>query len=141
MRLSAVLETVLYVDDLDAAADFYGDVLGLVEASRRPGLFVFFRLDAQMLLLFLAEAAAQSSKAPPHGAVGPGHVCFAVPDEALQPWARRLEERGISIEQWQDWPKGGRSFYFRDPAGNSLELASPRIWGFSEELPTADQSD
>jgi catechol 2,3-dioxygenase-like lactoylglutathione lyase family enzyme len=29
-------------------------------------------------------------------------------------------------------PRGGRSFYFRDPAGNSLELATPRIWGLPE---------
>ncbi len=139
MQLGAILETVLYVDDLDAAAAFYGEVLGLEEVSRRPGLFVFFRLEAQMLLLFVAEAAAQSTKVPAHGAVGPGHVCFAVAGEALDAWARRLEAAGIGIEQWQDWPKGGRSFYFRDPAGNSLELASPRIWGFSERLSTGDQ--
>ncbi|MGN6582964.1 MAG: glyoxalase/bleomycin resistance/extradiol dioxygenase family protein, partial [Rhizobiaceae bacterium] len=24
---------------------------------------------------------------------------------------------------------GGRSIYFRDPAGNSIEFAEPRIWG------------
>jgi catechol 2,3-dioxygenase-like lactoylglutathione lyase family enzyme len=24
---------------------------------------------------------------------------------------------------------GGRSIYFRDPSGNSLEFAEPRIWG------------
>ena len=141
MRLRAVLETVLYVDDLDAAGRFYGDVLGLDEVSRRPGLFVFFALEAQMLLLFVAEAAAASTNVPAHGAVGPGHVCFAVADDDLDAWARRLEEHGVSIEQWQDWPKGGRSFYFRDPSGNSLELASPRIWGFSEDLSTGDQSD
>ena len=139
MRLRSVLETVLYVDDLDAAAGFYGEVLGLEEVSRRPGLFVFFRLEAQMLLLFVAEAASRSTTVPAHGAVGPGHVCFAVADEALEAWARRLEAAGISIEQWQDWPKGGRSFYFRDPAGNSLEFASPRIWGFSLGLSTDDQ--
>lgn len=140
MRLSAVLETVLYVDDLDAAARFYGEVLGLEEVSRRPGQFVFFGLEAQMLLLFVPEAAQASSKVPAHGAVGPGHVCFAVADDELEAWARRLESHGISIEQWQDWPKGGRSFYFRDPAGNSLELASPRIWGFSRDLSTSDQA-
>jgi catechol 2,3-dioxygenase-like lactoylglutathione lyase family enzyme len=141
MRLSAVLETVLYVDDLDAAARFYGEVLGLDEVSRRPGLFVFFRLEAQMLLLFVAEAAARSTSVPAHGAQGPGHVCFAVADDALDAWARRLEAQGISIEQWQDWPKGGRSFYFRDPSGNSLELASPRIWGFSEHFSTGDHDN
>jgi len=27
-----------------------------------------------------------------------------------------------------EWPQGGRSIYFRDPAGNSLEFAEPRIW-------------
>jgi catechol 2,3-dioxygenase-like lactoylglutathione lyase family enzyme len=140
MRLRSVLETVLYVDDLDAAAGFYGEVLGLEEVSRRPGLFVFFRLEAQMLLLFVAEAAARSTKVPAHGATGPGHACFAVPDADLDAWARRLEGRGISIEQWQDWPRGGRSFYFRDPAGNSLELASPRIWGFSDGLSTGHQA-
>ena len=38
----------------------------------------------------------------------------------------------MTIEQEVDWPRGGRSFYFRDPAGNSLELATPRIWGLPD---------
>jgi catechol 2,3-dioxygenase-like lactoylglutathione lyase family enzyme len=140
MRLRAILETVLYVDDLDAATRFYGEKLGLEEASRKAGVFVFFRLDEQMLLLFDPAAAESARGVPAHGARGPGHACFAVPDGELEPWARHLEAQGIDIEQWQDWPKGGRSFYFRDPAGNSLELASPRIWGFSEALSTDDQA-
>jgi catechol 2,3-dioxygenase-like lactoylglutathione lyase family enzyme len=134
-----VLETVLYVDDLDAAGRFYGGLLGLEQVSRKPGVFVFFRLERQMLLLFDPAAAATSRGVPAHGATGPGHVCFAVADAGLEAWARRLEAAGVAIEQWQDWPGGGRSFYFRDPAGNSLELASPRIWGFSEGLSTGDQ--
>ncbi|MGO7704721.1 glyoxalase/bleomycin resistance/extradiol dioxygenase family protein, partial [Rhizobium ruizarguesonis] len=27
------------------------------------------------------------------------------------------------------WPNGGRSIYFRYPAGNSLECAEAKIWG------------
>lgn len=141
MRLRAVLETVLYVDDLEAARRFYGGVLGLAEDSHRPGVFAFFRLEAQMLLLFEPAAAAQARGVPAHGARGPGHACFAVPERELVVWARRLESLGVAIEQWQDWPRGGRSLYFRDPAGNSLELATPRIWGLSEEQSTADQAD
>jgi hypothetical protein len=38
----------------------------------------------------------------------------------------------VAIEHEATWPRGGRSFYFRDPAGNSLELATPRIWGLPE---------
>ena len=45
---------------------------------------------------------------------------------------RWLAKHGVSIEKTIDWPDGGRSLYFRDPAGNSLELATPQIWGLSE---------
>ena len=33
------------------------------------------------------------------------------------------------IEKEVEWPKGGRSLYFRDPAGNSVELVTPGVWG------------
>ena len=38
----------------------------------------------------------------------------------------------IEIEKDVTWPNGGRSIYFRDAAGNCLELASPLIWGMAE---------
>jgi catechol 2,3-dioxygenase-like lactoylglutathione lyase family enzyme len=130
--LDRVLETILYVDDLDAAERFYGEVLGLALDSRKPGLFCFFRIGDAMLLLFQPEASRRSREVPAHGAVGPGHACFAVREDELDGWRRHLEARGVAIEHQQAWPRGGRSFYFRDPAGNSLELATPRIWGFPE---------
>ena len=40
----------------------------------------------------------------------------------------RLEGKGVAIEADFEWPGGGRSIYFRDPAGNCLEFAEPRIW-------------
>jgi hypothetical protein len=33
------------------------------------------------------------------------------------------------IEKEFGWPRGGRSIYFRDPAGNSVELVTPGLWG------------
>ena len=42
-----------------------------------------------------------------------------------------LEKQGIYIEADFEWPDGGRSIYFRDPAGNCLEFAEPRIWGIA----------
>ena len=130
--IDRVLETILYVDDLDAAARFYGDVLGLELDSRKDGLFVFFRCGDGMLLLFEPQAASTGRSVPAHGASGPGHVCFAVGEDDLDGWKAHLEEAGVAIEQEVDWPRGGRSFYFRDPAGNSLELATPKIWGLPE---------
>jgi len=132
VAIERILETVLYVDDLDAAERFYRDVLGLKLDSRKDGVFVFFRCGEAMLLLFDPRASATGHSVPPHGAKGPGHVCFAVPEDALGPWQARLAASGVAIEQEVSWPRGGRSFYFRDPAGNSLELATPRIWGLPE---------
>jgi catechol 2,3-dioxygenase-like lactoylglutathione lyase family enzyme len=133
--IDRVLETILYVDDLDAAERFYDEVLGLELDSRKDGLFVFFRCGDSMLLLFEPEAAATGRNVPAHGARGPGHACFAVAEDALPAWQARLAAAGVAVEQEVTWPRGGRSFYFRDPAGNSLELATPRIWGLPEVAP------
>jgi catechol 2,3-dioxygenase-like lactoylglutathione lyase family enzyme len=135
--IDRVLETILYVDDLAAAERFYGGLLGLELDSRKDGLFVFFKCGRGMLLLFEPQAASTGRNVPAHGAHGPGHACFAVAEADLDGWQRRLESAGIAIEQEMTWPRGGRSFYFRDPAGNSLELATPRIWGLPDVAPPA----
>ena len=131
-RIARVLETVLYVDDLDAAERFYGGVLGLELDSKRDGLFVFFKCGEGMLLLFEPGAASVGRSVPAHGAHGPGHLCFAVAEAALDGWKAKLAAAEVAIEQEADWPRGGRSFYFRDPAGNSVELATPGIWGLED---------
>lgn len=131
-RIDRVLETVLYATDLEAAEQFYGGVLGLEVDSRKDGLFVFFKCGDGMLLIFDPDAAGSGRSVPPHGTTGPGHACFAVPERELDGWRQKLEAEGVAIEQVVDWPRGGRSFYFRDPAGNSLEIATPRIWGFAD---------
>jgi catechol 2,3-dioxygenase-like lactoylglutathione lyase family enzyme len=135
LAIERILETILYVDDLDAAGRFYGEVLGLALDSRKAGVFCFFRVGAGMLLLFEPEAARRNRDVPAHGATGPGHACFAVAERELDAWREHLLAHGVAIEHEQRWPRGGRSFYFRDPAGNSLELATPRIWGLPERTP------
>jgi catechol 2,3-dioxygenase-like lactoylglutathione lyase family enzyme len=133
---SAILESALYVDDLKAAEEFYGGVLGLEVITRAEGRHVFFHCGSGVLLLFNADAtevppAPQARlPVPPHGARGPGHLCFAANAEEIDRWKARLEERGVAVEADFEWPNGGRSIYFRDPSGNSLEFAEPRIWGF-----------
>lgn len=131
-----VLETILYAEDLDAAEDFYTRVLGLDVYARSPNRQIFFKLAEQMLLVFnpfeTAKPPASGAKlpVPPHGARGPGHVCFAASGAEIAAWRSRLEAAGVTIEADFRWPSGGRSIYFRDPAGNCLEFAEPNIWGF-----------
>jgi len=59
-------------------------------------------------------------------------VAFAVPTDTLAAWKAHLQAHGIPIEAEIVWPNGARSLYVRDPAGNSVELATPSLWGFSE---------
>lgn len=129
-----ILETALYAENLEETAAFYQDVLGLERFAEVPGRHVFFRLEGSVLLLFKPSATSEPPKpgalpVPPHGATGPGHACFAAPEGALDTWRKRLEQAGVEIESAFAWPQGGHSIYFRDPAGNSLEFAEPRIWG------------
>ena len=134
---AGVLETVLYADDLAAAEAFYRDVLGLTVYARHDGRQVFFRLERQMLLIFdpsvtSVPPAPGRLPVPPHGGHGPGHLCFPASAEEIDAWRARLEAHGVAIESDFEWPGGGRSIYFRDPAGNSLEFAEPCIWGLRE---------
>lgn len=124
-----ILETCLYVDDLDAAERFYQEVLGLEPLSRQAGRHAFFKFEGGVFLLFSPEASLASDELPPHGAFGPGHCCFRIAEGELEAWKTRLERHGVAILAEQDWPKGGRSLYFHDPSGNLLELAPARIWG------------
>ncbi|MEZ5907746.1 MAG: VOC family protein [Hyphomicrobiaceae bacterium] len=131
-----ILETVLYADDLEAVEAFYDDVLGLAPFSKMAGRQVFYRCGNQVLLVFApgATAAPPSNPAlpvPPHGAQGPGHVCFRASAANIDRWKAHLEAKGVAIEADFLWPSGGRSIYFRDPAGNCLEFAEPRIWGLT----------
>lgn len=132
MRISRVLETSLYVDDVDAAQDFYTRVLGLELYSRAGDRHVFFQCGDVMFLLFNPEGTEKpGGMVPPHGARGAGHVAFAIAADEIAAWRERLESQGVAIEAEVTWPNGGQSLYFRDPAGNSIELTTPAIWRLS----------
>jgi len=131
MEVKAVLETCLYASDLDAAERFYKDVLGLKYYSRVPGRHVFFRCGDGMFLVF-NPAATSGPGFPAHGAQGPGHVAFRISANDFEQWREILRGKAVTIEAEVDWPRGGHSIYFRDPAGNSVELASAAVWGLAE---------
>lgn len=132
-----MLEASVYAGDLAAARAFYEGTLGLDVILDQPGRHVFFRCGTTVLLVFRPDATLEpphpdALPVPPHGAEGPGHVCFSVPEAEMDAWADRLTGAGLAIESDFRWPNGVRSLYVRDPAGNSVEFASPRLWGMPE---------
>ncbi len=133
MRAARILETALYVRDMAQAVAFYEEAMGLEPVGARSGRNAFFRCGDGILLLFNAEETLKPPgnpklPVPPHGARGAGHVCFAAEGAEIDAWAARLKARGVAIEADFLWPNGARSIYFRDPSGNSLEIAEPRLW-------------
>lgn len=127
-----MLETALYAADLAAMEAFYTGVMGLEVCLKSPGRHVFFRISGGMLLVFDPTATARAETgpfaAPPHGATGPGHVCFAADTGELDRWRTQLDAQGVAVEDEITWPNGARSLYFRDPAGNSVEIADRWLW-------------
>jgi catechol 2,3-dioxygenase-like lactoylglutathione lyase family enzyme len=124
-----LVEAALYVDDLDRAEAFYRDVLGLEVIGKEPGRHVFFRAGEGVLLVFNPDSTQRQGLFPPHGAQGPGHAALGIAADSVEFWKSRLQELGVEIEKEATWPKGGQSLYFRDPAGNSVELVTPGCWG------------
>ncbi len=133
-RIERVLETALYVDDLDRAVGFYRDILCLRVLDAGPRLVAMDAGRATVLLLFRRGATAAGAQTPagwipPHDGAGPVHVAFAIAADELVAWEQHLADRGVPVESHIVWEAGGRSIYIRDPDGHSVELATPGTWG------------
>jgi catechol 2,3-dioxygenase-like lactoylglutathione lyase family enzyme len=123
--LTGVLETILYCthETETETRGFYEDVLGLRRISQWG-----YRLGPHILLLFNSAETVDQKWPPPHGATGSVHVCFSVPPEGYERWKKHLEEKNVQLIEEIDWSRGVLSFYFKDPAGNMLEIANGDMW-------------
>jgi len=129
LRIQAIIETAIYVDDLDETEAFYRTILGLDVIAKKPGRDVFFQVGSNCVLrAFIADTTLKEGNTP-HGTKGPGHFALGIKAEALDQWRQKLEENAVAIEDEIVWPKGGKSIYFRDPSGNLVELVTPGVWG------------
>lgn len=137
MKVHHVLESCLCAPDLEAAERFYTEVFGLELVAREPGRHVFFRCGESMVLVFNPEHTAvtpsqvNGAPIPLHGTTGAGHLAFRMEAGEVAAWRARLSALGVKIESEVEWPGGGHSLYVRDPAGNSIELATPALWGMA----------
>jgi catechol 2,3-dioxygenase-like lactoylglutathione lyase family enzyme len=131
MRLPVrgLLESAIYGSDLEALERFYVDIFRLELIARADQRLVALRCGHGVLLLFDPSVSSVPGPIPEHGATGAGHIAFVIEDHERAGWKERLETFGVAIEREVAWQDGGTSIYFRDPAGNSVELAPPGIWG------------
>ncbi|MDT3380595.1 VOC family protein [Labrys portucalensis] len=132
-KLDRILETAIYVDDLDRAAHFYETVLQLPSLLKMERLYAYDVGGASVLLVFKKGASDHDMTSPVgtipgHDAAGRIHVAFAIGAAELAEWEARLVAHEVVVEGRTHWPAGGDSIYFRDPDGHMLELATPGLW-------------
>jgi catechol 2,3-dioxygenase-like lactoylglutathione lyase family enzyme len=132
-KLDGILETAIHTDDMTRARVFYEDVLGLELIHSDNRLSAYAVAGRDVLLVFRKGTTGQtvtlpSGTIPGHAGDGSLHVAFAIGKNELDRWETHLASRGVAIEGRNEWSRGGRSIYFRDPDGHLLELATPGLW-------------
>ena len=131
--LDRIIETALYVDDLERARIFYVGLLGARVLLDTPRLLALAIAEASVLLLFARGATLEplptaGGVVPPHGGTGVQHLAFAIAADRVDAWLAHLGASGVAIESRVRWPRGGESIYVRDPDGHSVELVTPGLW-------------
>jgi catechol 2,3-dioxygenase-like lactoylglutathione lyase family enzyme len=125
--LNGILESALYVTDMERSARFYESLFGFPIIDRSDRLIALAAGERQILLLFKKGASARMP-VNAHDGSGELHLAFAIAASELAAWEARLAAHSVAIEDRRQWPRGGTSLYFRDPDRHLIELATPGVW-------------
>jgi uncharacterized glyoxalase superfamily protein PhnB len=121
MSTARLYRVILPVGDIDAAAEFYGKLLGQPGRRVSPGRH-YFDCGGVILTCFDPRRDGDGFDARPN----PDHIYFAIPDvdaafeRARQIGCAEIESR-VKTRPW-----GERSFYAKDPFGNPICLVDER---------------
>lgn len=132
-KVNGVLETGIYVEDIDRSRAFYDRIFGFEAVFVEDRIVTLAVAPAQVLIIFkrggtLKPVPVGDGVIPPHDGSGPQHFAFAIAAADLEAWRAHLATQGVAIESTVKWPAGGTSLYFRDPDGLLVELATPGLW-------------
>ncbi|HXE10573.1 MAG TPA: VOC family protein [Bryobacteraceae bacterium] len=134
LTTDAIVETALYVANVDRAAEWYRRIFGFpIIFQQEDRLRVLEIGEKQVLLLFKEGASLRPQNLPggtipPHDGSGPAHMAFGMNTADAEQWEKLLTENGVEIEGRVDWGEGDRSLYFQDPDNHVLELISHDHW-------------
>lgn len=128
MHINKIVETAIYVQDLERSEAFYENTLGLGFDSRQAGRHVFLKAGKSMLLIFNPHATLAETSLPAHGTSGVAHLAFEIEPDDYDKWKETLSQHRVPVEKEVTWPNGARSIYFRDPDNHAVELVTRGNW-------------
>jgi len=116
----------LFVEDLDAAREFYGRAFGLPVMFEDDNSAVFRFGDTLVNLLRASAAVELVAPAAVGGPEAGPRFELTLEVDDVDAMCATLADRGVELLNGpMDRPWGARTASFRDPAGHAWEIAGP----------------
>lgn len=116
-----VRHVALRVRDIEAARQWYSDILGMTVEDEFPGRALFVRFGPYYhhdLAIFQAD---KELDLPSPNQVGLAHIALLVDSlEGVRQWYQHLKAKGVDVRGSDHGVT--RSIYFTDPDGNPFEI-------------------
>ena len=132
MKINKVVETCIYSSDLESMKKFYVEIIGLSVIQEERDKLIFLKAGKSMLLIFdPLRTSINNERLPTHGAMTPPssiHFAMEIEEQEYQRCKEHLGRNGIAIQKEVNWDGKSKSLYFRDPAGNLVELITSGGW-------------
>ena len=126
-KTEGILESSLYVGDVNRSAQFYEKIFGFRVISDFGERGCAMQAGYRQVLLLFKKGRSRDMQSP-HDGEGELHLAFAISAAELASWEAWLVQNGIDVEEKRVWERGGQSLYFRDPDRHLLEVATPGVW-------------
>ena len=132
MFAQGLSEIVLIVEDVQSAARFYREVVGLIPESEADDQWAWFWAgmsgQAQRVALHRGTLLFEEHSPLPDGErFGHVHFAFHVPHDQLDAAVNHVRTAGLEVYGPVHFEAmSADSYYFYDPDGNLLEFWSPR---------------
>lgn len=136
LRLERMGHLSLRVSDLDASEKFYIEILGMRPVWRSEGEIAFLECgNDDLALIQIPKEEVQAFRRRAQSSQSLHHFGFRVRSkDGVDQLAEEVKTRGIVIGDGpRDHRDGSRSFYFRDPDGNHVQI----LWDPIRETPTS----